>query len=117
MIFLIFVIVLANRSQIMGWPDIWNDDIIDLPWFGQYPGYPGFSDYLSYQSVRNPAVDSTRTTLTAPAIVAPIQTVGDGTVIQQQPGHSIIIWPGVNGNPPRVEQRPGIITHSTLSLS
>ncbi|KAI0254384.1 hypothetical protein BJV78DRAFT_1274205 [Lactifluus subvellereus] len=91
LIFLIFVITLANRSHIMGWPGIWNDDIVDLPWFGQYPGYPGFSDYLSYQG-----------------------TVGSGSVIQHQLGHSIIIWPGVNGSPPRIEQRPGIVTHSTL---
>ena len=98
MLFMIFVIVLANKSQILGWPEIWDDDIIDLPWFGERPGYPGeplYSPYTGPQENQAP-------------ISAP-QTLGNGGVLQQQPGHSIIIWPGVNGGPPRIEQRPGIV--------
>ncbi len=45
MFFLVLLITLANRSQVLGWPHIWREDIIDIPWFGQYPGYPGFSSY------------------------------------------------------------------------
>jgi len=111
MFFLIFVITLANRSQVLGWPDIWYEDISDLPWFGEYPGYPGFSSYPPYSGPRSQFLDQT------PATVGPAaQMLGNGGVVQQQAGHSIIIWPGVNGDPPRVEQRPGIVTHSTLSL-
>ena len=99
--FLIFVITLSIRSQALGWPDIWNEDIIDLPWFGEYPGYPGGSLYT--QGNQAPQVQGG-------------QMVVNGSVVQQQPGYSIVIWPGVNGEPPRIEQRPGIVTHSTLTL-
>jgi hypothetical protein len=105
--FLMFVIILANRSQILGWPEIWYDDIDELPWLGEYPGYPGVSMYPTYQGVPNPAPT---------AVAGPLPTTEGEGVIQHQPGHSIIIWPGVNGNRPRVEQRPGIVTQSTLSL-
>ncbi|KAN0126975.1 hypothetical protein V8E52_000615 [Russula decolorans] len=103
--FLIFVITLANRSQVLGWPDIWNEDIIDLPWFGEYPGYPGGPLYAQGPQLENQA----------PQIQGG-QMVVNGSVVQQQPGYSIVIWPGVNGEPPRIEQRPGIVTHSTLTL-
>ena len=105
--FLIFVITMANRSQVLGWPDIWNDDIIDLPCFGEYPGYPGGPLYTLQVGSQ---IESQ-----APQIHGG-QMVVNGSVVQQQPGYSIIIWPGVNGEPPRIEQRPGIVTHSTLTL-
>lgn len=103
--FLIFVIALANRSQVLGWPNIWNDDIIDLPWFGEYPGYPGGPLYTLGPQLEGQV----------PHVQAG-QMVVNGNLIPQQPGYSIIVWPGVNGEPPRVEQRPGIVTHSTLTL-
>ena len=103
MLFMILVIVLANKSQILGWPEIWDDDITDLPWFGQRPGYPGEPLYSSY-----PGFQENQAPISGP------EMLGNGGVFQQQPGHSIIIWPGVNGGPPRIEQRPGIVTHNTL---
>ena len=102
--FLIFVITLANRSQALGSPDVWNDDINDLLWFGEGP-YPGFYPYMVAPSqVQNPVP------------VTGAQILGPGGPIQQREGHSIIIWPSVNGEPSRIEQRPGIVTQSTLSL-
>jgi len=109
--FLIFVIALATRSQILGWPDIWYDEIEDLPWFGEYPGYPGFS-YPAYSG----PTSQLQTQVPMTVEPGPPQLLGNGGVIQQQAGHSIIIWPGLNGEPPRIESRPGIVTHSTLSL-
>ncbi|KAF8268231.1 hypothetical protein EI94DRAFT_1195107 [Lactarius quietus] len=109
--FLLLVITLANRSQIQGWTDIWHEDIVNLPWFGQYPGYPGYSLYSSYLGPQ----DSTM--LSTPAstpFVGPSQNLGNGGIIQHQPGHSVVIWPGVNGGPPIIEQRPGFATLSTV---
>ena len=111
MFFLIFVIALANRSQVLGWTDIWSDDIDDLPWFGEYPGFPG----SSYPAYSGPS-DQLQTQGPMAVQPGPPQFLGNGGVFQHQEGHSIIIWPGVNGEPPRVESRPGIVTHSTLSL-
>ena len=108
--FLLLVITLANRSQILGWTDIWHEDIVNLPWFGQYPGYPGYSLYSSFMGPQASVVISTPST----PFVGPAQNLGNGGVIQHQPGHSIVIWPGVNGEPPRIEQRPGFVTLSTV---
>ena len=111
MFFLVLVITLANKSQILGWPHIWGEDIDNLPWFGQYPGYPGFSLHQSYLGPQTSAVYSTPAST---PYVGPGQNLGNGGVVQHQPGHSVIIWPGVNGDPPRIEQRPGFVTPSTL---
>jgi hypothetical protein len=108
--FLIFVIALACRSQALGWPNIWNNDINEIPWLGQSPGYPDSFEIPSYHNLPNPAANA------APLTVAgPIPMTESGGVIQLQPGHTIIIQPGVNGDPHRVEQRHGIVTQSTLS--
>jgi len=96
------VITLANKSQVLGWPDIWDEDIDDLPWFGEYPGYPGGSLYtLSPQFENQPPVPG------APLVV--------NGIVQHEPGYSIIIWPGVDGEAPRIEHRPGIVTHSMIA--
>ncbi|KAI0269153.1 hypothetical protein BC834DRAFT_614415 [Gloeopeniophorella convolvens] len=104
--FLLFVIALANRSQVLGWPRIWREDIINLPWFGQYPGYPGFQIEIPASSG---PYDQAEPLYPTTAYIPP--TEANGNIIQHQPGYSIIIWPGVNGEPPRIEQRPGYVTH------
>jgi len=111
--FFIFLIILANRAQVLGMPDIWQDDILDLPWFWEYPGYPGVPLYPQSQYTP-PLAQESEAALMAPPGPATAQMLGNGSVYQQRPGHSIIVWPGVNGDPPRIEQRAGIVTHDTL---
>ncbi|KAI0320829.1 hypothetical protein OF83DRAFT_1207829 [Amylostereum chailletii] len=103
-IFFVFVIAMAARSRAMGRIDIWREPIIDLPWFGQAPGYPGeayygpsFAQYYGYGAYpqRYPG---------SPATVS----IG-GQVIHQQPGHSIVIRPGLNGEAPQITQVPGMV--------
>jgi hypothetical protein len=117
MFFLLLVITLANRSQILGWTQIWHEETTNLPWFGQYPGYPGYSLYSSYLGPQGSVMVSTpgSTPFVSQNLGSGgVINLGNGGVIQHQPGHSIIIWPGVNGDPPRIEQRPGFVTPSTL---
>lgn len=111
MFFLVLVITLANRSQVLGWPHIWREDVVDLPWFGQSPGY---AESFLYPPNQGPRASVVYSTPVSTPFVGPSQNLGNGGVIQHQPGHSIIIWPGVNGDPPRIEQRPGFVTPSTL---
>jgi hypothetical protein len=81
----------------MGRPDIWREDIRELPWFGQAPGYPGYGYTYSsqYGSRAYPG--------TGPYTQYPATTYG-GNVVQQQPGHSIVIQPGRGGMPATVSQ-------------
>ncbi|KAI0307219.1 hypothetical protein B0F90DRAFT_538102 [Multifurca ochricompacta] len=97
-LYLIFVISLASRSVAMGRPYIWREDIRELPWFGQAPGYPGFG-YVTYPSQYVPR--------SHPGPYTQYPTGGYGSnVVQQQPGHSLVIQPGRNGMPPTVQQVP-----------
>ncbi|KAI0045293.1 hypothetical protein FA95DRAFT_130317 [Auriscalpium vulgare] len=102
--FFLFVIALANRSQVLGRPDIWKEHINNLPWFGQYPGWPGLSisQYPSGQGAYGfPSAYAGPNYQPMPMM--------DENHVQQQHGHSIIIYPGVNGGRARIEQRPGIV--------
>src|SRR5882762_10644143 len=96
--YLIFVIKLATQSQAMGRPFIWREHINDLPWFGQAPGYPGLSyssypqSYGGYPAMYPPGM------VGSPGMIGnPGMMYGGGNVIQQQPGHSVVIQPGYNG--------------------
>ena len=77
---------------------IWREDIRELPWFGQAPGYPGagYAQYSSQYGSRG-----------YPGQYAqyPSTTYG-GNVVHQQPGHSLVIQPGMNGGAPTVQQVP-----------
>jgi len=103
--FLIFVITLANRSQVLGRPFIWREDINDLPWFGQAPGYPG----VSYSAYPQGGYGGYPAPYPGPMMGAPDMVYAGGNVVQQQPGHSIVIQPGSNGMPAQVSQVPGIV--------
>jgi hypothetical protein len=83
----------------MGRYDIWRDDVRELPWFGQAPGYPGtgYATYSSQYGNRGyPQAGS----------YAQYPTTYGGNVVQQQPGHSLVIQPGMNGGAPVVQQVP-----------
>jgi hypothetical protein len=81
----------------MGRPYIWREDIRELPWFGQAPGYPG-TGYVAYSSPYGARA-------TGPYTQYPATTYG-GNIVQQQPGHSIVINPGRGGMPAVVSQVP-----------
>jgi hypothetical protein len=78
---------------------IWREDIRELPWFGQAPGYPGVG-YASHSSQYG--------SRGYPGSYAqyPASNYG-GNVVHQQPGHSLVIQPGMNGGAPSVQQYPG----------
>jgi hypothetical protein len=89
----------------MGRYDIWREDVRELPWFGQAPGYPG-AGYATYSgqygnrgypgSYAQPYAQS----------YSQYPTTYGGNVVQQQPGHSLVIQPGMNGGAPTVQQVP-----------
>ncbi|KAH8118269.1 hypothetical protein DFH11DRAFT_659406 [Phellopilus nigrolimitatus] len=97
----IILIILVNRLASMGGQNAaWNASMSDLPWFGQYGspyggygggGYPG-----GYPGGNQQAMF----------------TGGNGQmpyVIQQAPGHSVVIQPNPGGVP-TVAQIPGQVT-------
>lgn len=99
-LYFVFIVALASRSMAMGRPYIWGEDIRELPWFGQAPGYPGVG-YTSYPSQYG------QQTYNAPYAQSQYPaTTYAGNVIQQQPGHSLVIQPGRNGAPASVRQVP-----------
>jgi len=103
-LYFIFVVALASRSMAMGRPYIWREDIRELPWFGQAPGYPGYG-YVNYSSHSVPrGYLGTHTPYTQP--YTQYQSSVGGNVIHQQPGHSVVVQPGRNGMPSSVRQVP-----------
>ena len=88
----LLTITLANRLQAMGNFRAWHDDTAILPGFGQiaYSGYPGYPGMQPTQAV----------------------FASNGQmpyVIQQAPGHSVLIQPNPGGIP-TVTQVPGAVT-------
>ena len=99
-LYFIFVVTLATRSMAMGRQDIWREDIRELPWFGQAPGYPGYG-YVTYPSQSGSrGYPGTYTPYTQ------YPTSVGGNVVHQQPGHSVVIQSGRNGMPSTVHQVP-----------
>ena len=90
---------LATRSMAMGRPYIWSEDIRELPWFGQAPGYPGLG-YAQYSSQYGQGYPTN-----GPYSQYPSTTYG-GNVFQQQHGQALVIQPGRNGMPASVQQYP-----------
>lgn len=107
---------LTHRAQSFGNHHAWQEPIQELPWFGEQPDYyrrehgtngygnrhgqqPGYGyehggqGYGGQQAMRP---------LGGPGMV-PATNPG---VIQQQPGHSVIIQPGHHGMPATAQQVP-----------
>jgi hypothetical protein len=82
--FSVLVVALTSRSVAMGNRYAWSDPIIDLPWFGEMPGYYQAPYGYGGQQMYLPPPGA----------------------IQQQPGHSVVIQPGHHGNPTTVQQIP-----------
>ncbi|KAH8999170.1 hypothetical protein EDB92DRAFT_1832835 [Lactarius akahatsu] len=108
-LYIIFLVALASRSVAMGRPYIWREDVRELPWFGQAPGYPGYG-YVTYPTQSVPrGYPGTYAPYTQYPNAQYQTSGGGGNVIHQQPGHSLVIQPGRNGMPSSVQQVPTAI--------
>ena len=86
--------------------------MIELPWYGEWPGYSGGPGSLY------PTVQMAEGGMIYPGGMVqgggPINTMpvmqDGGYVVQQQPGYSMVITPGLNGQAPTIQQVPGRIS-------
>jgi hypothetical protein len=92
----------------MGRYDIWREDIRELPWFGQAPGYPGagYASYSQYGNRGYPGSYAQSHGQSYGQSYGQYPTTYGGNVVHQQPGHSLVIQPGMNGGAPTVQQVP-----------
>jgi hypothetical protein len=78
---------LVSRAESLGRPDIWNDHISVVPWFGEWPGFGAYGQgQVAYGQ---------QPMMYQPGMQQPYY-------VQQQPGQSLMIQPGANGMPPTV---------------
>ena len=116
-IFLFILVALTTRAKTLGRPYAWAEPIVELPWFGQWPGYPegqypGAGSMMMYPGGA-PGGMMMMPGYAYPAgqpMYAPGQPVQPGYVVQQNPGHSVVIQPGVNGQAPTITQVPGTVS-------
>ena len=112
-IFLFILVALTTRAKTLGRPYAWAEPIVELPWFGQWPGYPE-GQYPGAGAMMYPQGGMMMMPGYAyPAgqpMYAPGQPVQPGYVVQQNPGHSVVIQPGVNGQAPTITQVPGTVS-------
>lgn len=84
---------LVHHAERMGRHFIWQEPIRELPWFGEMPGY--------YNTRTGGTMQYPASAGFAPGYQYPMSAVP-----MQTPGHSIIIQPGMNGQPATVTQVP-----------
>lgn len=120
-VFVIFFIVVAHLTMIAvgrgGRPYAWREPMIELPWYGEWPGYSGGPGSM-YPTLQMPGgvVPGAYIpgAVVAPPGGGPVSTLpvmqDGGYVVQQQPGYSMIITPGANGQAPTIQQVPGRIS-------
>jgi hypothetical protein len=118
---LIFLIIVTNLTSIAiergGRPYAWREPMIELPWYGEWPGYSGGAGSL-YPTMHMGGGGVIPGAYMPGAVIqqggGPISTLpvmqDGGYVVQQQPGYSMIITPGVGGQAPTIQQVPGRIS-------
>lgn len=89
--FFIVLVTLTSRAVAFGRYYAWREHVSQLGWFGELPGYPTEAIYP-----RAPMYGG---------YGQPYPMMG-GYHVQQMPGHSIMVQPGVNGGQPIVTQVP-----------
>ncbi|KAI0774310.1 hypothetical protein C8Q74DRAFT_1269417 [Fomes fomentarius] len=109
-IFLYILIALTSRAKTLGRMYAWAEPIVELPWFGQWPGYP--EGQYPQQNGMYPGQYAypAGIPMSYPGVGYPGSQVAPGYVIQQNPGYSVVIQPGVGGQPPTITQVPGSVS-------
>jgi len=107
-LYLVFIVTLASRSVARGRPYIWREDIRELPWFGQEPGYPGvpYGAYPSQYGSRGYPGQYQNAQYQNSQYQTSYPSNYGGNVVHQQPGHSLVIQPSTNGGAAAVHQVP-----------
>jgi len=122
-VFAIFFVVVINLTTIAiqrgGRPFAWSEPMLELPWYGEWPGYSGGPNSLyptmhmaeggMFPGGYYPGGVMGPHPMGGPIGAVPMMQNG-GLVVQQLPGHSTIIRPGVGGMPATVEHHPGHVT-------
>ena len=117
-IFIFILISLVTRAKALGRPFAWAEPIIELPWFGQWPGYPEgvypqggmmYPGMMQGMGMMPQAMSGYAYPAGQP-MPYPAGTATSGYVVQQNPGHSVVIQPGVNGQAPTITQIQGAVS-------
>ncbi|KAF5320926.1 hypothetical protein D9619_000924 [Psilocybe cf. subviscida] len=97
LVFAFFVLLqLTQQAEMYGRYKIWSEPIRELPWFGEMPGY------YNTNTQGMPGQHMMQYPGTPGGYGYPHQ----GGYPVPNPGHSIIIQPGMNGAPPTITQVP-----------
>jgi hypothetical protein len=92
-VFFVIVIALTTRAVVLGRVYAWREHISQLGWFGEWPAYPTEAIYPRPAHAYAPYHQ-------------PYGMPMGANYVQQVPGHSIVIQPGVHGAPPVITQMP-----------
>jgi len=89
---LLTLIVLVSQATAMGRYEAWNESMSELPWFGEMRSPYGYGGGGGFYGGGMPMYGGG----------------GQPFVVQQAPGHSVVIQPNPGG-PPTVHQVPGMV--------
>ena len=114
--FFIVVDLTSTAVQRGGRPYAWREPMIELPWYGEWPGYSGGPGslyptmHMAEGGMIPGAYHPGAMIAPQPGLTLPVMQNG-GYVAQQQHGHSMIITPGLNGQAPTIQHIPGHVTN------
>jgi len=121
-IFAIFLVIVINLTSVAvmrgGRPYAWREPMIELPWYGEWPGYSGGpgSMYPTMHMHEGGVIPGSympggviAQPMAGPVSTLPVMQDG-GYVVQQQHGYSTVITPGLNGQAPTIQHYPGPIS-------